>query len=197
VRDRLSFRRFCGLQPEVETPDHASIWRFRQRIDKLGLSASLRVETNRQLEALGLIARRGTLMDATLIAAAAKRPSYGGGGVNPIDPDTRITMKNKKAHFGDNARLAVDEDSGLVRQAEMTPANVHDSRLGEALVQGDEQAVFATAPVTARPFARAPAGAGSATGSSGRSSIAAIRSRAGRNGSTAGWVRASSAPTPR
>jgi IS5 family transposase len=30
-----------------------------------------------------------------------------------------------------------------VRQAEMTPANVHDSRLGEALIQGDEQGVFA------------------------------------------------------
>src|ERR1700741_5440298 len=25
VRDRLSFRRFCGLPLEVETPDHASI----------------------------------------------------------------------------------------------------------------------------------------------------------------------------
>jgi hypothetical protein len=30
-----------------------------------------------------------------------------------------------------------------VRQAEMTPANVHDSRLGEALIQGDEQGFFA------------------------------------------------------
>ena len=41
VRDRLSFRRFCGLPLEAETPDHASIWRFRQTIDKLGLSAAL------------------------------------------------------------------------------------------------------------------------------------------------------------
>src|ERR1700685_1407544 len=39
--------------------------------------------------------------------------------------------------------LPVDEESGLVRQAEMTPANVHDSRLGEALIQGDEQGYFA------------------------------------------------------
>jgi IS5 family transposase len=37
----------------------------------------------------------------------------------------------------------VDEGSGLVRQAEMTSANVHDSRFGEALIQGDEQAYFA------------------------------------------------------
>jgi len=72
VRDRLSFRRFCGLSLDTETPDHASIWRFRQTIDKLGLSSALLAETNRQLDALGLMVKRGTLVDATLIAAAVK-----------------------------------------------------------------------------------------------------------------------------
>jgi hypothetical protein len=57
VRDRLSFRRFCGLPLEAETPPHASIWRFRRTIDKLGLSAALLSETNRQLDALGPIIR--------------------------------------------------------------------------------------------------------------------------------------------
>ena len=51
VRDRLSFRRFCGLPLEIETPDHASIWRFRQAIDKLGLSTKLLAEVNRGREA--------------------------------------------------------------------------------------------------------------------------------------------------
>ena len=45
MRDRLSFRRFCGLPLEAETPDHTSIWRFRQTIDKLGLSAALLLES--------------------------------------------------------------------------------------------------------------------------------------------------------
>jgi IS5 family transposase len=143
VRDRLSFRRFCGLPLEAETPDHASIWRFRQTIDKLSLSAALLLETNRQLDVLGLVVKRGTLVDATLIEAAVKRPAYGSGGVNPRDPDARVTMKRKTVHFGYKAHLAVDEESGLVRQAEMTPANVHDSRLAEALIQGDEQGYFA------------------------------------------------------
>lgn len=143
MRDRLSFRRFCGLPLEAETPDHASIWRFRQTIDKLGLSAALLLETNRQLDGLGLVVKRGTLADATLIEAAVKRPAYGSGGVNPRDPDARVTMKRKTVHFGYKAHLAVDEESGLVRQAEMTPAHVHDARLAEALIQGDEQGYFA------------------------------------------------------
>ena len=71
-----------------------------------------------------------------------RRP-YEGGGVNPRDPDARFTRKRDKTYFGYKAHPAVDEESGLVRQAEMTPANVHDSRLGEALIQGDEQGYFA------------------------------------------------------
>ena len=143
MRDRLSFRRFCGLPLEAETPDHTSIWRFRQTIDKLGLSAALLLETNRQLDGLGLVVKRGTLADATLIEAAVKRSAYGSGGVNPRDPDARVTMKRKTVHFGYKAHLAVDEESGLVRQAEMTPAHVHDARLAEALIQGDKQGYFA------------------------------------------------------
>jgi IS5 family transposase len=73
----------------METPDHASIWRFRQTIDKLGLSAALLAEVNRQLDARGFVIKRGTLVDATLIAGAVRRP-YEGGGVNPRDR-TRVS----------------------------------------------------------------------------------------------------------
>ena len=152
MRDRLSFRRFCGLPLEAETPDHTSIWRFRQTIDKLGLSAALLLETNQQLDGLGLVVKRGTLADATLIEAAVKRPAYGSGGVNPRDPDARVTMKRKTVHFGYKAHLAVDEESGLVRQAEMTPAHVHDSRLAEALIQDDEPGYFADKAYSGQAF---------------------------------------------
>ena len=131
-----------GLPLDMETLDHASIWRFRQMIDKLGLSTKLLAEVNRQLDARGFVIKRGTLVDATLIAGAVRRP-YEGGGVNPRDPEARFTRKRDKTYFGYKAHLAVDEESGLVRQAEMTSANVHDSRLGETLIQGDEQGYFA------------------------------------------------------
>src|SRR5271163_2877878 len=130
VRDRLSFRRFCGIPLTCETPDHSSIWRFRQTIDKLGLSSALLAEVNRQLDARGLMIKRGTLVDATIISGAVRRP-YEGGGVNPRDPDARFTRKRDNTYFGYKSHLAVDEESGLVRQAEMTSANVHGSRLGQ------------------------------------------------------------------
>lgn len=143
VRDRLSFRRFCGIPLDQETPDHSSIWRFRQRIEKLGLSEKLLAEVNRQLDARGLIVKRGTLVDATIIAAAVKPPSFEEGVVSERDPDASFTVKNGEAHFGYKAHLAVDEESGLVRQAEMTSADLHDSQRGEAMIQGDEAAYYA------------------------------------------------------
>ena len=151
VRDRLSFRRFCRIPLDRETPDHASIWRFRQTIDKLGLSQALLGEANRQLDARGLIVKSGTLVDATLIAAAVKRP-HDGSGVNPRDPDARYTVKRAKTYFGYKAHLAVDEGSGLVRQAEMTSANVHDGRMAEKLIQGDEEAYFADKAYNSQAF---------------------------------------------
>ena len=138
VRDRLSFRRFCGIPLDQETPDHSSIWRFRQRIEKLGLSEKLLAEVNRQLDARGLIVKRGTLVDATIIAAAVKPPSFEEGVVSERDPDASFTVKNDETYFGYKAHLAVDEESGLVRQAEMTSADLHDSQRGEAMIQGDE-----------------------------------------------------------
>jgi hypothetical protein len=47
----------------------------------------------------------------------------------------------------------VDEGSELAREAEMTSANVHDGRLEQALIQGNEEAYFADKPTTAKRFA--------------------------------------------
>lgn len=143
VRDRLSFRRFCGIPLDAETPDHSSIWRFRQTIQQLGLAEKLLAEVNRQLDARGLVVKKGTIVDATIIAANVKRPPYEEGQVNPRDPDASFTVKNNKTYFGYKAHLAVDEESDLVRQAQMSSADLHDGRKGEALIQGDEKAYYA------------------------------------------------------
>ena len=143
LRDRLSFRRFCGIPLDCDTPDHSSIWRFRQTVDRLGLTGKLLAEVNRQLDKAGLIVKRGNLVDATIIAAAVKRPPYKEGQVSERDPDAGFTIKHGKTYFGYKAHLSVDEESGIVRQAEMSSADLHDSQKGEDLIQGDEKAYFA------------------------------------------------------
>ena len=72
--DRLSFRRFCGLSLEDMVPDHTTLCRFRNRLVAAGVLDKLFVELDRQLDAAGLILRRGTMLDATVIEAAARPP---------------------------------------------------------------------------------------------------------------------------
>src|SRR3954467_4490756 len=62
VDDRLSFRRVAGIPLAESVPDHRSIWRFREELAKHGLAGKLLAEVNRQLDAEGLILRRGTLI---------------------------------------------------------------------------------------------------------------------------------------
>jgi hypothetical protein len=65
-----------GVPLDEETPAHSSIRRFRRRLAKLGLDEKLLAKVNRQLDARGLIVKRGTLIDATIIAATVKPPAF-------------------------------------------------------------------------------------------------------------------------
>jgi IS5 family transposase len=143
VGDRLSFRRFAGIPLSESVPDHSSIWRFREELARRDLAARLLAEVNRQLDAKGLILRRGTLIDATILEAAVRPPTGDAGEVSERDPQAGWTKKNGKSRFGYEAHAAVDEGSGIVRGATLTPADVHDSIPADDLVQGDEQAVYA------------------------------------------------------
>jgi IS5 family transposase len=143
VDDRLSFRRFAGIPLSESVPDHSSIWRFREQLARRGLAERLLFEINRQLDAKGLIVRQGTLIDATILEAAVRPPGGDAGEVSARDPQAGWTKKNGKSRFGYKGHVAVDEGSGLVRQAIMTPADVHDSLKADELVQGDEAAVYA------------------------------------------------------
>jgi IS5 family transposase len=46
VDDRLSFRRFVGLPLDKGVPDHSTIWRFQQELDRHALSKTLFAEIN-------------------------------------------------------------------------------------------------------------------------------------------------------
>src|SRR4051794_13253698 len=143
VDDRLSFRRFAGIPLSESVPDHSSVWRFRGQLARRGLAERLLAEVNRQLDTKGLIVRRGTLIDATILEAAVRPPASDAGEVSPRDPQAGGTKKNGRSRVGYEAHAAADEGSGIVREAVMTPADVHDSVPADDLVRGDEEAVYA------------------------------------------------------
>ena len=142
--DRLSFKRFVGLSLEDATPDHTVLNRFRNQLVEQGLLEKLFGELDRQLENAGVILKRGTMLDATLIQAVSAPPKED----RPSnDPDARFTRRQGKSGFtfGYKAHVGVDEGSGLIRAVLTTPANVNDTTPADELIRGDEAVVWADA----------------------------------------------------
>ena len=145
LADRLSFRRFVGLALSDAVPDHSTICRFRNLLIEQGMLEKLFAELDRQLDKAGLILRRGTMLDATVIETSAARP--GGEDRPSSDPDARFTRREGRSgsSFGYKAHVGVDEGSGLIRTVRTTPANVNDTVPADVLITGDERSVLADA----------------------------------------------------
>ncbi|AEH90707.1 transposase IS4 family protein [Mesorhizobium opportunistum WSM2075] len=142
--DRLSFRRFVGLGLEESIPDHTVLSRFRNLLVGEGLLDKLFGELDRQLEKAGVILKRGTMLDATLINAVSLPPT---DERTSKEADARGTVRQGKGGFtfGYKAHVGVDEGSGLIRTVITTLANVNDTVMADALICGDEKTVWADA----------------------------------------------------
>lgn len=143
--DRLSFRRFVGLSLEEAVPDSTTLCRFRNRLNQEDLLPKLFGELDRQLEQAGVILKRGTMLDATLIETGATSPPK--KDAVPIDPEAAFSKRSGKPGFtyGYKAHVGVDQGSGIIRSVITTPANVNDTTPADALIRGDEAAVWGDA----------------------------------------------------
>jgi transposase, IS5 family len=155
--DRLSFRRFCGVPLGQKMPDHSTIWRFRERLAQGGLAQAAFTCVTSQIEKAGLVLKQGTLIDASLVPAAVNKPAPPDDDLPPdadgrpasklvrsaLDPDAAWTKKDGRHHFGYKAHVALDMGSRIVRVATLTPANMNETSCADALICGDERAVYA------------------------------------------------------
>lgn len=155
--DRLSFRRFCGVALDRPMPDHTTLWRFRERLAQSDLAAAAFACVTMQIEQSGLILKKGTLIDASLVPAAVNKPASprdpGPADADgrpasklvrsPLDPDAAWTRKDGHRYFGYKAHVALDMHSRIVRRVTLTPANVNETSCADALICGDERTVYA------------------------------------------------------
>ena len=142
-KDRLSFHRFLGYGLEDTIPDETTLVRFRARLrEHKGLYKRLFKLLEHQLEAEQVVVKRGTLIDASILPSARKPPGKR-ASTDTSDQEARWTTKNDTSTHGYKVHVGVDHGSDVVRGVTVTPANVHDSRVGDELIQGDEQAAYA------------------------------------------------------
>ncbi len=147
--DRLSFQQFVGIGLSHEIPDFTTLWYFKEALVKHKLMDRIFSSINSQLELEGLILKKGTIADATIIESDnrplsnGKRKTLEENPSTQIDTQARSTEKNGKHYFGYKGHIGVDVESKLIRKRKFTPANVHDSQAMEEVLSGDEKSIWA------------------------------------------------------
>jgi IS5 family transposase len=137
VIDSRAFSDFCGVDSSNQVPDGDTVGRFRNILVNSGLQEKLFAHVLTLLTERGLILKKGTIVDSTIIAA----PSSTKNQEKKRDPEACQTKKGNTWHFGYKAHIGVDKDSGLVHHVEVTAANVHDVTLCHKLLTGEEDTV--------------------------------------------------------
>ena len=142
IYDSQALRNFMDIDLSRErVPDATTLMGFRHLLEANDLPQAMLVEINAMLIERGLLMSKGTLVDATLIAA----PSSTKNRAHARDPERHQTKKGNQWHFGLKAHIGVDRESGLVHTLVTTSANVSDISQTPALLHGQEQEVWADA----------------------------------------------------
>jgi len=137
-------RVFARLSLTEPIPDETTILNFRRLLENNDLAPEILGRVNAYLTRKGLMLKRGSIVDATIIAA----PSSTKNAEGERDPEMRQTKKGNQWHFGMKAHIGVDTDSGLVHTVTTTAANEADVEEVPFLLHGKEEVVHADAGYT-------------------------------------------------
>lgn len=144
VTDRLSFTRFLGLRLGDKVPDFTTLWRFRERLGRQGLERRAFDLFHEQLDAAGVLAKTGSIIDATIVEVPIQRNTRAENdlvkkGQTPAgwkdqphklrqkDVQARWTRQGPQTFYGYKDHIKTDAGTTLITDYRVTPANTHDS----------------------------------------------------------------------
>jgi IS5 family transposase len=148
ILDRHSFGRFLGIEVGDKVPDATTIRLFRENLKTAGIMDELFSTFDAALNAQGLRAMKGQIVDASIVSAPKQRntreeneqikagevPDWPTNKRRRKDTDARWTKKNGKSYFGYKNHIAIDVKHKVIRAYQVTDAAVHDSQVFEELL---------------------------------------------------------------
>jgi IS5 family transposase len=144
IYDSQALRSFVGVNLSVESvPDATTLLHFRHLLEENDLTKGILGEVNALLSERHLFMREGTIVDATIIAAAPSTKN----ARKERDPEMHQTKKGNAWHFGMKAHVGTDM-GGLVHTVVGTAANVADIACANHLLHGEEKTGHADAGYT-------------------------------------------------
>ena len=160
IKDRLSFLDFLGLQIGDDVPDEKTIWLFKEQLKNKNLSKKLFDLFASKLIQNGIVAKEGTMVDASFVNVPKQRNKKSDNDIikedkipqsfidNPHklsqkDCDARWTKKNNQKEYGYKDHIASDQKTKLITKYEVTPASTHDSQVIKDLIDEDDKVLYA------------------------------------------------------
>jgi IS5 family transposase len=101
VIDSRAFSDFCGVDSSNQVPDGDTLGRFRHILEDNGIQQKLFAQVVRTLMEKGLILKKGTIVDSTIVSA----PSSTKNQKKERDPDAHSVKKGNAWHFGYKAHV--------------------------------------------------------------------------------------------
>ena len=139
IYDSHAMREFVGIDLGREAvPDAITLLKFRRLLEAHKLTAALFEGINTHLTERGLLLREGTMVDATIIAAAPSTKN----AEHARDPEMHQTKKGNEWRLCMKAHIGADAASGLVHSLHATAANESDVAHTHAVLHGSETVVF-------------------------------------------------------
>jgi transposase, IS5 family len=137
--DTPAFRDFCRIDLGRErVPDATTLLNFRHLLEQHQIGARLFAKVGELLLANGMKLSGGTIVDATLIAAAPSTKNE----EQSRDPEMHQSKKGNQWYFGMKVHIGMDSQTGLVHSASVTAGNVHDSHELPNLLHGEERRLY-------------------------------------------------------
>jgi len=160
IKDRLSFMQFLGLQIGDKIPDEKTLWHFKEQLKKQKLSKKLFDLFTTQLINNGVVAKEGSIVDASFVNVPRQRNSREENDAikqcnipesfesNPAklaqkDTDARWMTKNSERHFGYKNHVNADAATKLITKFTTSSASLHDSQKLEEIVNQHDNRLFA------------------------------------------------------
>ena len=139
IYDSQALRNFMDIDLcRQSVPDATTLMGFRHLLEAHDLSQAMLIKVNAMLIERGLLMSKGTLVDATLIAA----PNWTKNKRHGRDPEMHQAKKGNQWYFGLKAHIGVDKESGLVHTLITTSAHISDISQTPALLHGQAQDVW-------------------------------------------------------
>lgn len=165
INDRTSFKQFLGLKIGDKVPDEKTVWHFKEQLAIKDLSEKLFNLFAKQLITQGIVAKEGSMIDASFVDVPRQRNSKEDNadikkGAIPLefakkdkngkmsklsqkDTDARWMTKSGERHYGYKDHINADSKTKIITNFSVSSAAPHDSTEIENIVDETDNKLHA------------------------------------------------------